>query len=79
VLKSDKESDYTFIKQKIYMTNIMKVVRLVMQILFVSFFMGQYWYIFSQTVHEFKFNEPEATSLDFEFDENEEEETTYIY
>ena len=58
ILRSDKESDYTFIKAKIYITNIMKILRLVLQILFISFFMGQYWYIFSQTFHEFKFSEP---------------------
>ena len=47
----NKETDQTFVKDKIYITNIMRIARLILQILFVSFFFGQYWYIFSQTAH----------------------------
>jgi hypothetical protein len=57
ILRLNKETDQTFVKDKIYMTNIMRIARLIIQILFVSFFFGQYWYIFSQTAHLIKFSE----------------------
>lgn len=34
-----------------------KILRLIIQILLISIYVGQYWFIFSATVHEYKFNE----------------------
>lgn len=51
--RDDVIKDHIFIEQKIYMTNIVKVIRLVCQMLFIAFFVGQYWFIFCHTIHEF--------------------------
>ena len=51
--RDDIIKDHIYIEQKIYMTNIVKVIRLVCQMLFIAFFVGQYWFIFCHTIHEF--------------------------
>jgi hypothetical protein len=41
---------------------------------FITFFIGQYWFIFSSTVHEYSFNEPELA-----IGGHEEDHEGYIY
>ena len=45
---------------RVYSINIMKIVRLIFQMMFIAFFLGQYWYVFTVTLHEYMddFNEP---------------------
>ena len=49
------------------MTNSIKICRLIFQMIFVTFFVGQYWYIFSQTVHEYSFGHEEHTEIGWEY------------
>ena len=52
-LRDSMNFDFSFINQRIWMSNILKIIRTVLQVLFISFFIGQYWYIFSETMHEY--------------------------
>jgi hypothetical protein len=47
--------DLIYITRKIYIRNIFKIIRLILQILFIVYFIGQYWFIFVdvfQSIHE---------------------------
>ena len=39
--------DHTYLRRQIYMLNIVSLLRLLAKMLFVVFFIGQYWYIFA--------------------------------
>ena len=46
----DMENDWINITEKIYAQNIAKLIRLICQVAYVAFFIGNYWYFFCQTV-----------------------------
>ena len=45
-LKFDTNEDNIYITEKIYCTNIIKMLRLVIQIMIFSYYVGCYWYLF---------------------------------
>ena len=64
---------HSFLWQKIYILNIVKILKLVVQMLFIAFYVGVYFVIFSQTIHEFQFVElPEG-------EEVHHDEESYVY
>ena len=71
--REDIIQDHSFLWQKIYISNIVKILKLVVQMLFIAFYVGVYFVIFSQTIHEFQFVElPEG-------EEVHHDEESYVY
>lgn len=50
-LRSNTSQDHIYNTEKIFFMNIIKLLRLVIQITFVAFYIGQYWFIFCLTIY----------------------------
>lgn len=81
----DMVNDRINISEKIYAQTIAKLIRLICQIAFVAFFIGNYWYLFCQTVRTFA---AQDDSIDYTNDETyhnsyeeslEKMDSTFIY
>jgi hypothetical protein len=55
--REDIIEDHSFLLLKIYISNIVKILKLVVQMLFIAYYVGVNFVIFSQTIHEFQFVE----------------------
>ena len=44
--REETNEDLIFVTQKIYVRNFVKIMRLIFTILFITYFVGQYWFIF---------------------------------
>lgn len=62
------DEDHVFITERFYIANFIKISRLILKTLFITFVLGIVWYIFSATTHMFKFGED---SEQFELDGDE--------
>ena len=70
------DEDHVFITERFYIANFIKISRLILKSLFITFVLGIIWYIFSATTHMFKFGED---SEEFELDGDHGHETqTFI-
>lgn len=54
-LRDDINDDHVFINRKIFLKNMVTLLRLTAKLLFVAFFIGQYWYVYSKIFFEFRF------------------------
>ena len=52
-LRDQRDQDCIFISKKILSTNIIKMIRLVLCIMIFTYFIGQYWYIFSFNMYTY--------------------------
>ena len=43
--KDEMNEDFIYIAQKIYLRNMVKIMRLILYIIFITYFVGQYWFI----------------------------------
>lgn len=49
-LKYETSSDQTFMTQKIYGRNIIQIVRLILQLFVIVYFIGMYWFVFVDVI-----------------------------
>jgi ABC-type phosphate transport system permease subunit len=53
-MRNDTIIDRIFIQRKIWITNIVKTLRLILQMLFVAFIVGQFFFILSESIKIFQ-------------------------
>ena len=56
-LSHEINEDLIYITRKIYIRNLFKIIRLILQILFIVYFLGQYWFIFVDVFNSIHENE----------------------
>ena len=56
-LSHEINTDLIYITRKIYIRNLFKILRLILQILFIVYFLGQYWFIFVDVFNSIHENE----------------------
>ena len=57
IIKYSTNEDHVFMQEKFYIKNCVKISRLIMKSLFITFVLGIIWFIFSATTHMFIFEE----------------------
>ena len=54
--RKDTEVDRIYVQRKIWIVNLFRTIKLVFQMLFVAFLIGQYFLILSETLFKFEEN-----------------------
>ena len=57
--RNDTSVRHNYYVEKVFIMNIVKLIRFVLQILFLSFYIGQYWFIVSLSIDEYKHDKRE--------------------
>ena len=68
---NDTINDHTLLTEKIYISSGIRLFRLVSQILFIAYLVGQYWYTFCWLLYEIKKEQYGSAFADVSFLENE--------
>ena len=56
--------DHIYLLEQIYLGNIVRILRLIFQMMFVAYFIGSYWYVFAHTVYLFKIGDADRNLQD---------------
>lgn len=58
-LREDKNEDHIYNYEQIFIINCFKIIRQFLRILFIAYYIGQYWFVFAQFYHEIQNRETE--------------------
>ena len=56
-LREDKNEDHIYNYEQILIINSFKIIRQFLRILFIAYYIGQYWFVFAQFYHEINYQE----------------------